>query len=131
MNGRKYKGTIVWLILGAVGYISVELMIFNSDKITNYSLCDDEETVRAQFWSGVIDSKYLDSLNHNYKTLRITGELNSHYKTYLLILTNDESGLYEYISEGDSILKQLDSLKAKVVHDTVNKEFIIDMGCAE
>ena len=131
MNWLRKRGVIIWIALGAIGYITVELMIANDERITNYSLCNDEEAVRMEYWGGVVSRKFLDSENHNYKTLEIKERANNRSRTFRLILSNDKSGLYPYVSEGDSIVKQSGSLAAKVIHDTVEREFIIDLGCAE
>ena len=131
MNWLRKRGVIIWIALGAIGYITVEVMIANDAWITNYSLCNDEESLREEYWGGVVSRKFLDSKNHNYRTLEIVDSARSRTRIYRLILSNDKSGLYHYVSEGDSIVKQSGSLAAIVIHDTREREFIIDLGCAE
>ncbi|SFG93696.1 hypothetical protein [Pontibacter chinhatensis] len=131
MNWLRKRGVIIWIALGAIGYITVELIIANDERITNYSLCNDEEAVRMEYWGSVVSRKFLNSKNHNYKTLEIVDSARSRTRTYRLILSNDKSGLYHYVSEGDSIVKQNGSLAAKVIHHTMEREFIIDLGCVE
>lgn len=75
---------------------------------------------------GIMISKYLDKANHAFKTI----ELRTNISVEKWVIDADKSGLYQYILEGDSLVKQSDSYEVRLYRDGVyNRTFIMDYKC--
>ncbi len=111
----------IWGILYFVGIIGV--LIFFISQPSSEELCLQQyKNEKNVFYNGVVTNKYLDSLEHNYKTII----LNNH-KT--LWMNWDESGLYEFVQPFDSIVKNSGSYEVKLFRDSMRFTFTIDYGC--
>lgn len=71
---------------------------------------DAYESLRYEVFSGVVLKKFRDKNNHDYPTI----ELRNAYGTQLIRLQLDESGLYNFVQEKDSIVKDYGSYVVKV-----------------
>lgn len=80
----------------------------------------EHETLNLNF-KGKLESKYIDNHNHNIPTLKIVvGE-----KIIVYDIANDESGLFEYIQAGDSIIKLSNSLNVRVSNSQKDTIFVL------
>ena len=69
----------------------------------------------------VIIDKYVDKNNHNYKVIGFKGDQFSDS----LILNLDKSGLFDYVSIGDSIIKVPGDSSVLVTRDGNAKVFVL------
>lgn len=116
-----------WFSFGLFVFMSFIIFImFFEPLIRKNAFCDLSEKYRIDNLHGIVIRKYRDSENHNYKTIEIKEE--SH-KILKRNLTGDLSGLYEYISAGDSVYKPAGTLKTLVIRVNEKKYFTIDFGC--
>ncbi|UII34116.1 hypothetical protein LVD17_09850 [Fulvivirga ulvae] len=92
----------------------------------NNSLCKTEKFGRAEFFSGIIVKKYLDRKNHSNRTIKFKN--NNDIKESILFAL-DSSGAYDFLIEGDSIVKNKGELRVRIYRDSVLNEFNIDYGC--
>ena len=77
-------------------------------------------------FNGIVENKFIDKKQHNYKIIILFN------KSALekIILNTDKSGFYEYIKEGDSIIKETGSYKMKVFKKSkIDTIFILYYGC--
>lgn len=102
--------------------------MFFEPLIREDAFCDLTEEYKIDNLQGTVVRKYRDSRNHNYKTVEIQEE---NHKILKRNLTSDLSGLYEYISVGDSVYKPSGTLKILVIRGNEKKYFTIDFGCKE
>ena len=47
----------------------------------------------------------------------------------LLIIPNDNSGLFSYVQKGDSIVKSENSMNVRIVRNQKSKLFVVDFDC--
>ena len=68
------------------------------------------ESLRYEVYSGIVQKKFRDKNNHDYPTL----ELRNIHGVQIIRLQLDESGLYRFVQENDSIVKDYGSYVVKV-----------------
>lgn len=90
------------------------------------SLCETMRIAKNESFRGVLIKKFKDKKNHNYKTALINqnGEL---LESTIFVL--DETDAYDYLKEGDSIIKEENSLLVKISRHTERNEFELYYGC--
>lgn len=76
-------------------------------------------------YNGIINRKFKDKENHALPTL-IIKEKN---QRKIFGSFRDISGLYEYSQVGDSIIKEKESLKIKIIRDNKDTIFKLDFNC--
>ena len=114
-------------IIVLVSFLIVSVWLLN--KINNHGSCNDaEEMEQKNYYNGVVIKKYIDKNNHNYKIVEIKGLDRQVHKE---LMDWDKSGLFEYIEKGDSIVKELNTLKVSVFRDKVEFFFLIDYKCRD
>jgi|WetSurMetagenome_2_1015567.scaffolds.fasta_scaffold06382_5 hypothetical protein len=97
--------------------ISVVLICVVISTITQYYSqksvsCYEKENIEKIRFNGIITKKFNDFENHNYNAL-ILSEFNMNQSTKLFFI-NELSRFYDYVSVGDTIVKEYGSL-------TINK----------
>lgn len=80
-----------------------------------------EETYNITF-IGVLNNKYLDKNDHNRSKIEILSKSD----TIKFDLQNDASGLYDFLSVGDSIVKTPNSFEVHVYNLTKDTIFKLD-----
>lgn len=95
-------GTIIYSIVNFGKYIS------------------EDETLKLNL-KGKLDSKYLDTNYHNRPCLKIKDR----EKIIVYDIATDESGLFEYIQKGDSIIKLSNSLNVRVSNSQKDTIFVL------
>lgn len=78
------------------------------------------ETYTTSF-KGKLDSKYVDENDHLRPKIKITNS----DKTIIYDLANDESGLYEFVQKGDSVIKRSNSLNVRVSNSNNDTIFVL------
>ena len=113
------------------GIIFLSLFILILTMIEPYkrqkNLCRITEEYRKEPIRGYILNKYLDEDNHMSETVIIQSAYKG--KTKKKDLTLDHTGLYGYISIGDSLYKPSGTLRTLVVRGNEKNYFILDFGC--
>lgn len=84
-----------------------------------------KETYEKKEFKGIVRSKFIDEHNHNYKTFQLVNDLNKN------ILLNNDEDIFNYLQEGDSIFKPLNSTKFNIIRDNQQKQFELTFGCKE
>lgn len=76
-------------------------------------------------FNGVLESKYKDSLNHNYPILLIR----NNQKENQINLINEMNDVFEKVETGDMLEKQKGSLKLFVERGDKKLVYYLDYGC--
>ncbi|MBK6284586.1 MAG: hypothetical protein IPF54_19895 [Draconibacterium sp.] len=84
-----------------------------------YSTVQKEKGI---YYNGVVTKKFINSEEHNYKTVLLNNGQE-------LWMNWDLSGLYEFIEINDSIMKNSGSYAVKVYRDSLEYIYVIDYGC--
>lgn len=96
-------------------------------KIANVPSCEEYmQRNLSEEYSGIVNKKYIDSLNHLNKTIVIKvtdGSFN------IQTFNRDKSGLYNYVKLGDSLSKLLNTYKVDVFRKGEKETFFIDFNC--
>jgi len=91
----------------------------------NEKLPEYYQKEEATEYMGVVIRKYVDKSNHNWKTLIVENNC-TEIKT---IWNADKSGFFEFVNEGDSIVKISGSYMIQVYNNNfLIKTFKIDWG---
>lgn len=96
-------------------------------QIKKQGTCQDAEKMELNVeYNGIMLKKYIDKSNHLFEIIEI-GNKNRIQK---IMLDWDESGMYEFVEIGDSIVKELNTLEVKVFRKNAKTTFIINYGCS-
>ena len=80
----------------------------------------------SEQYSGIVVEKFVDSMNHNNKTILIRTQRGQFNKQ---IYNKDKSGLFEYVELADSITKKHSTYRVDVYRNSRNQTFHIDYQC--
>jgi len=114
------EGTIIGLIVSVIVLIIV-LITNSTDDENHQKFCDKFKTSEIR---GKIYDKKIEENNHN--------------KIIIYYLNNDNKRMsfvayniyfYEYVTKGDTIIKNLNSDTVTIINNTKKKVFIFDFGC--
>lgn len=119
--------SVVGISLYLLGYI-LPFKFISRDKVVNDSNCNDMKMARDENIKGVVVTKTRDSRNHMWKTVEYSNTTGIHQT---LIFRNDESGAYEFLLQGDSILKDYNSLELIILRDTIVTKYQLNYGCIQ
>jgi hypothetical protein len=113
------KRIIFWVI----GWIIIYVVFF---KVLPYLTdknrgCYIHKKVCDQSFSSRVIRKFVDSANHANETITFIGKDNKEEK---MIFTPEFNGMYDSINEGDSIIKEKNSIYYKVIFKTTGKDTI-------
>lgn len=117
-----------------IGTFFVLIIIFSNDfskkfSLSNFrqeSLCKTTQMAQEKALFGVLEKKFRDKENHNYKTIIIN---NNEKNINSIIFVLDESEAYNYLQKGDSIAKTQNSLSVEVYRGAIKKDFKLYYGC--
>jgi hypothetical protein len=111
----------IWGVLYIVGIIGV--IIFIVSQPSDDEICIQQyKKEKGIYYNGVVTKKFINSEEHNYKTVLLNNGQE-------LWMNWDLSGLYEFIEINDSIMKNSGSYAVKVYRDSLEYIYVIDYGC--
>lgn len=118
----------IFLVMGFYVIYNVIMPILpgSQEDVLNESRCKSEKRAVEGHVAGVLTRKFLDKSSHMWKTIEYS--IGNHVNQSLILL-NDQSGAYDFILPGDSIIKELNSLELKVTRNGNTKVFMLDFGC--
>jgi len=117
-----------FLIVGILSLLFITFIGYIFPEIVKSSLCGKEQELKDVHLEGVVKLKYIDRPNHAAEVLLVQHLNGLEYKLYL---AGDSSSLYNYAAVGDSIFKELGSMKVEVNRNGKVKSFIVAFGCEE
>ena len=100
------KKIFISIIFAVVGLLLLSRI--NKDFFFNRATCKEKKIFYNYEFNDIVNSKYLDEKNHNYKTL-ILENLNTGYNRKIYII-HETGGLYSKINKGDTLRKKSKSL---------------------
>ena len=113
-----------------IGYVSVVIFLLLMDYwggnyFANNACKTLTKRVNEAVASGKIKDFYLDKSSHMDETIIVDSEDGE----LLLIIPNDNSGLFSYVQKGDSIVKSENSMNVRIVRNQKSKLFVVDFDC--
>ncbi len=108
---------IIWSILPK-GDLEVQ---FQSNK------CRWSSNMKSEAFDGIIVKKFDDAKNHYMPTLLIDQGRTS----VKMVLQNEISGFYDYVTVGDTIQKRSNTLLVEIIRNNENVNVVLDYGCQE
>lgn len=109
-------------ILKAILFIIIFWIIIYVIKYSN-EVNFKEDSYKTNF-KGKVIKKYNDINDHNIPKIEI---LLCNGKTFVYDLANDNSGLFEYVIQGDSIEKKSNGTKVRVFNSLKDTIFILEL----
>jgi hypothetical protein len=107
-------------------FTALTILVFILFKPSERKLCRQAYSeVLKMHYKGVVIEKYFDSKNH----LAPTVVVNSMQNSFKIIDYRDESGLFDYLKKGDSIVKIENSSIVLIKRNGLNKTFRIIYNC--
>ncbi len=94
---------IIVTVIVSVGFKIFDMFSSEVKKMTSNS---EKNYILKEEYSGTVTKKYVDSLQHNYRTI-IVKEKKGNKKVLFDFVKND---VYKFIKEGDSLFKNKGSL---------------------
>ena len=94
---------IIISVIVSIGFKIFDMFSSDVKKMTNNR---EKDYILKEEYSGIVTKKYVDSLQHNYKTIIVKDE-KSNKKLLFDFVLND---VYQFIKEGDSLSKNKGSL---------------------
>ena len=113
-----------------IGYLSVIIFLLlmeycGGNYFANNACKARAKRINKAVASGKIKDFYLDKNSHMNETIIVDSEDGE----LLLIIPNDNSGLFLYVQKGDSIVKSLNSMNIRIVRNQKSKLFLVDFDC--
>lgn len=127
------KSRLKYLI---IGYFEIGLIItlvvfivrlFLSFPSLNDSACNRLKDFKSYKYDYLVVNKYLDSTQHSYPTLVLQDSQGNIFQNQDLLM--DNSGLFDFLTSGDSIRKQQGTVLVKVKNNKIDTTFKVDFGC--
>lgn len=124
---------IKYLIIGfseislVITFLVFGILLFLSFPSLNDSACNRSKDFKGYKYDYLIVNKYLDSTQHSYPTLILQDAKGNKFESQDLIM--DNSGLFDFLSIGDSIKKQKGTVLVNVKNSTTDTTFEADFGC--
>lgn len=117
-----YNPYPIWLrVLGSIIFVLLFVIFFYYRPSFNEKVCDDyNETLNDAFSGVVVEKKKIDYMRIKIKQSGDVREYN---------LSQDKSGLFEYLQVGDSIFKSEDSHSIIIKRNDHKEIFELDFGC--
>lgn len=102
------------------------VIFFIKNYESKHEVClEMEQRWKEKEMNGLINLKFIDSTNHNLKTTKYTHKNSSGS----WIFAWDYSGLFEFLKEGDFVIKKTNSLEVFVIRDGIKYNFILNPKC--
>jgi hypothetical protein len=115
------KVKIIRLLLAIIGFTLI--IIFILKQPSNNEICIQKyKTEKSKFYNGLVTKKFINAEENNFKTVLLNNGQE-------LWMNWDLSGLYEFITTNDSIVKDSGSYAVKVYRDSLEYIYVIDYGC--
>jgi len=113
-----------------IGYSSVVILFLfmkygDTSYFANNACKTQTKRINEAVSSGKINDFYLDKSSHMNETIIVDSEDGE----LLLIIPNDNSGLFSYVQKGDSIVKSENSMNVRIVRNQKSKLFVVDFDC--
>jgi len=126
MMAKKYWLLILKIIF-VIGLINA-VRFLASNYESKYQVCLERKVNWKQtILRGKVMSKYIDSSNHLLPTI----DLLYGKKLNKIAIVWDESGLFDFVSKGDSLQKGENTLKVTIYRDKSVFYFHIDPNCEQ
>ncbi len=104
----------------------IGIIFFITKTKNSISSCEKSFEIQKNIsYSGLVSEKYIDSMNHLNKTIRLTKNKGKD----IVIFNYDRSGAFNYIKPGDSIFKKSGSDNLITDRKGNVVVFKIDYGC--
>jgi NADH:ubiquinone oxidoreductase subunit 5 (subunit L)/multisubunit Na+/H+ antiporter MnhA subunit len=122
-----------YLIIGfgeiglAITFVVFGVLLFLSFPSLNDSACNRLKDFKSYKYDYLVVNKYLDSTQHSYATLVLQDSQGNKFPNQDLIM--DNSGLFDFLSVGDSIKKKPGTVFVEVKNNITNRTFEVDFGC--
>ena len=120
------EGNIIFKIIIAF-FILLLIVIFALPKnrwVFRGPICTEKAYMKELNLESIVISKFHDSINHNYQTVKFQDIKNeTKFKVFFI---NEKSGFFDLIETGDTVIKNTESLdifsnnrkiKSKLVYD--------------
>jgi len=104
------KSDIVLIALAFIASGAIVIYLFSS-KIIEITSIKESDYLRAEEYSGIVVEKFINTKQHNYKTVII--EQNG--ESYTILFDFEMGGFYEFIEVGDSISKRKGTLDVQLI----------------
>lgn len=126
------KRLIIGVIVVVVGLLVVYNIIMpllpgTQEDVLNESRCRSEKRAMEEDITGILIRKFMDKSSHMWETIEYSNPDKSLQSS--VIFLNDQSGAYDFIEPGDSIVKELNSLNFKIIRDGNTRVFTLDFDC--
>ena len=89
--------------------------------------CRWSNNMKSEAFDGVVIKKFDDAKNHYMPTLLIDQGKTS----VKMVLQNEISGFYDYVTVGDTIRKRFNTLLVEIIRNNENVNMVLDYGCQE
>ena len=111
------------IIKRLLGYLLFIVAVISIIKFSNrYGNKQTERFYNELSFKGVIFKKYINKKQHNYPILEV---MQSDKKIQEVNLSTDNSGLFEYVQEKDSIVKEQGLLNVHVYRNSFDTLFTL------
>jgi hypothetical protein len=111
------------LILGFITLLFVAILLLG---ISGNTQCRREDSAMKESIDGKVINVFRDSTHHNYETLTFLMD-SENKRSY--ILRSDQSGIFDYLLPGDSIVKREQNLVMEVFRDGAMVTFALHYEC--
>jgi hypothetical protein len=116
LDKKSIKGYMIFFI------IIIGLIIYSNYSGKNSCL----KNVNELNFNGVIVKKYYDTKQHNYAIIELFSLNDSIVK---INLTNDHSGIFDYVQKNDSLIKRSGELDVKIYRNSLDTIFVLNKKC--
>jgi len=123
---RYYQMGFINITLG-IGFLSSAIFLFSSLPSLNDGARDAYKQFRSQEYKVVIIDKYIDKKEHSYPTL-IYKDLKGN-RIIDQNLVHDVSGFFNFVSIGDTLIKQKNGISINIKNTKTDTIYILDYGC--
>ena len=130
-NDRNVK--IKSLILGyseiglTITFVVLGIGLFLSLPSLNDGACNRFKDFKSYKYDYLVINKYLDSNEHSYPTLILQDGKGDRFQNQDLI--DDNSGLFQFLSVGDSIQKRKGDSVVNVIRNKLDTTIKVNFGC--
>lgn len=121
----KFKSIIeIWFVICIVGFIIILKWFDTITPTREEEIKNVISSYRNKYYSGIIVKKYIDREEHNFKKII----LKENHLERTLLFNMEIGGIYDFFTEGDSLIKEKGSLQVRVIRkdlDTlINMQFV-------
>jgi len=125
---RYYQLGFINIIFG-FGFLSSAIFLFLSLPSLHDSACNAYTEFKSQEYKVVIVDKYIDNEDHSYPTLIFRDSKDNRIVNQNLV--HDVSGFFDFVSIGDTLIKQKDEKGINIKNTKTDTIYVLDYGCNE